>query len=247
MTHSALYVGRVAHARRAPRPHAFRYGLYMLYLDLDELPALGLGWLFGVERPGLASFRRRDYLGDPARPLREAVLDRVEAELGTRPTGPVRMLSQVRTLGYVFNPVTFYYCFAADGRSLEAVAAEITNTPWGELHTYVLRAVGDHAEASFAKAFHVSPFFPMEQRYHWRFSAPADELGVHMRSEQAGREVFRADLTLRRQPLERAGLARAVLRQPSMSASIHLAIYLQAFRLWCRRTPFFAHPRSHTP
>ena len=142
---SAVYVGRLSHARHGPRRHGFAYRVYLLYLDLDELPALlaGPGPL-RAGRFGLLSFDRSDYLGG-AGDLAEAARDRVQTALGFRPAGPVRLLTHVRSLGYVFNPVSFYYCFAADGRSLEAVVAEITNTPWGERHAYVVRAGPDGA------------------------------------------------------------------------------------------------------
>lgn len=248
MTQSALYLGRVTHARSGPRPHGFAHGLCLLYLDLEELSSLRLGPLFGVERARPLSFRRRDYRGDATRPLAESVLDDVERATGARPAGPVRVLTMVRWFGYVFNPVSFYYCFDADGVALRAVLAEITNTPWSERHAYVVAAgPGDAApavEASFAKAFHVSPFFPMEQRYHWRLSVPGDLLEVEMRNEQEGREVFRAAMRLRREPLTRAGLAAAALRHPLGAWRVHAAIYWQALRLWLKGTPFFEHPRT---
>jgi hypothetical protein len=245
VTRSAIYEGRVTHARLGPRARAFSYRIGLLYLDLDELPTLRAGPLFGVERPRPFTFRRRDYLGDPARPLREAVLDDVERRLGTRPDGPVRLLTLVRWFGHVFNPVSFYYCFAADGVSLRAVLAEITNTPWSERHAYVLAAdsAAGAAEGGFAKAFHVSPFLPMEQLYRWRLGAPGETLEVEMRNEEEGREVFRASLAMRRRPFTAAGLASSALRHPLGAWKVHAAIYWQAFRLWLRRTPFFEHPR----
>ncbi|MCB9558465.1 MAG: DUF1365 domain-containing protein [Deltaproteobacteria bacterium] len=243
---SAIYVGRVAHVRHVPRRHAFAYRLYMLYLDLDELPTLGLGRLLTRERWGLHSFYRRDYRGDAALDLKQTVLDDVERELGKRPQGPVRLLTHVRSLGYVFNPVSFYYCFAADGKTLEAVVAEITNTPWNERHAYVLDARHQLATDAFPKAFHVSPFFPMEQRYHWRLTAPNETLRVAMRNTEDGSEVFRAQLTLRRRELSRKALWRATLSMPLISLKLHAAIYWQALRLWIKRTPVFDHPRIAT-
>jgi hypothetical protein len=135
---TAIYEGTIAHARRVPRAHAFSYRLYMLYLDLDEVPRLGV-----------RGFRREDILGDPSRDLAAEVKDRVERELGFRPEGPVRLLTHVRSLGYVFNPVSFYYCFDRAGERLEAVVAEITNTPWGERHAYALRAGPAGVDAAF--------------------------------------------------------------------------------------------------
>lgn len=241
MNDSAIYLGRLTHRRLAPKPHAFSYRLYMLYLDLDQLPALHSP-LLGIEAPRPLSFRRRDYLGKADRPLKDEVLDEVERALGVRPAGPVRLLAHVRAFGYVFNPVAFYYCFDALGRAVQAIVAEITNTPWGERHRYVLAAGAHGAKASFAKAFHVSPFFPMAQHYVWSFSTPGERLGVGMTSEQDGRKVFSARLALRRRPLSSGQLARVALGLPLMGWQVHAAIYAQALRLWLKGTPFFPHP-----
>jgi DUF1365 family protein len=241
---SALYVGRMTHTRRGPKRHAFGYRLHMLFLDLDEIDRrLPIGPL-RRGRAGWLSFCRRDYLGDPARPLREEVLDLVEARLGIRPAGPVRLLTQVRCLGYVFNPVSFYYCYGTDGTTLEAVVAEITNTPWQERHAYVLSAREGEVRASFPKAFHVSPFFDLAQRYRWLITTPAKRLVVTMVNEEQGRDVFSATLQLERRPLTAGGLWLATLRQPLMTWRIHLGIYVQALRLWWKGTPYVEHPAS---
>jgi DUF1365 family protein len=166
----------VRHRRFRPHPHDFRYRIAQLLIDLDELPTLFAGrWFWSLERANLVSFRRRDYLGDPAIPLKQAVLDRVETATGARPDGPVRMLAHLKMFGLCFNPVVFYYCHHRDG-TLAAIVAEITNTPWDERHAYVLPvAMADrHGQAGrvlgwrFDKIFHVSPFLPMGLRYDWR-------------------------------------------------------------------------------
>jgi DUF1365 family protein len=223
-----------------------------MYLDLDELPALFRGrWLWSACRPNLAWFRREDYLGPTDRPLREAVLDRVEAELQRRPTGSVRVLTHMRTFGYVFNPVTFYFCHGTDG-ALEAVVAEITNTPWRERHAYVLdaRAARPAGAGSvellwrFAKAFHVSPFFDMRQVYEWRLHLSDERVDVQMTNFEGGREMFRAGLACERRPITSGSLARALVRHPLLALRMHAAIYWQAALLWAKRTPFFAHPKT---
>jgi DUF1365 family protein len=140
--------------------------------------------------------------------------------------------------------VSFYYCYDADGTSLRAVLAEITNTPWNERHAYVLRAGEDGADETFAKAFHVSPFLPMEQRYRWRLPVPGESLVVEMENEENGRAAFRARLSLERRPLTRSGLVGMALSRPLMSARILLSIYWQAFRLWLKGAPFYAHPKT---
>jgi DUF1365 family protein len=243
---SAIYSGRVWHRRRGQPAHAFSYRVTMLYLDLAELPTLlapgGAGPApFRAGRLGVLSFDRHDYLAGPAS-LADAARDRVQAALGFRPAGPVRLLTHVRSLGYVFNPVTFYYLFAADGRTLEAVVAEITSTPWKERHAYVIRAGPEGVQGDFDKAFHVSPFFPMAQRYRWALTVPGAALLVTMANEQAGAEVFSARLALERRPWSTASLWRAALLDPLMPWRVHAAIYWEALRLWWKRAPFFVHP-----
>ncbi|MEM1448626.1 MAG: DUF1365 domain-containing protein [Planctomycetota bacterium] len=256
-TRSAVYVGRVHHARHAPRPHRFSYRLFHLYLDLDELDTVFAGSrLFSVERANVASFRRRDYLRPLDVPLKEAVRARVEERTGVAPPdGPIRLLTHVAFLGLCFNPVSFYYLFEPDGVTLHSIVAEITNTPWNERHQYVLLAseaerCDEWYEWRFDKDFHVSPFFGMDHTYHWRFTAPSMEpesrLGVAMENRvgEAGERVFDAALELVRRPLTPAQLRRCLVRHPWITGAVHAAIYWQAFRLWLKRTPFFAHPKS---
>lgn len=245
--HSAIYRGQVVHERFLPRPHRFALPLFMLYLDLDELPTLfEEGWWWRREGPALASFYRRDYLGDPRRPLAEEVRDLVAARTGLRPRGAVRMLTHPRYGGVSFNPVTFYYCFAGDGTTLQAIVAHITNTPWGERHAYVLACAGCAATAPqrfrFAKRFHVSPFMGMDQTYAWSFQAPGRQLGVHMANEEGGEILFHASLLLQREVATQAQLVRQLLRQPLMTVQVIATIYFQAFRLWWKRIPFHPHP-----
>ena len=172
------------------------------------------------------------------------MLDEVERGLGERPPGPVRLLTLVRAFGYVFNPVSFYYCFDGDGEGLRAVVAEIANTPWGERHRYIVGGRGRGAAARFPKAFHVSPFFPMTHLYDWTFSAPGERLVVGMSSEQEGRTVFQAGLALARRPLSAGELARVAVTLPLLGGLVHAAIYVQALRLWLKRAPFFPHPAA---
>lgn len=198
---SSIYEGQVSHARAVPAAHAFRYRLFMLYLDLAELPGLLSGSrLWSAVRPALVWFRRADYLGDPREPLDESVRRLVERTTGRRPTGPIRLLTHPRYFGYGFNPVSFYYCFAAaEEERLEAIVAEVRNTPWGERHCYVLEASGTGPQRfTTAKALHVSPFMPMDLVYDWTFSQPARDLAVRMALTRGGEHVFTAALALQR-------------------------------------------------
>lgn len=253
---SAIYEGWIRHRRHAPKPHAFRYRLCLIYLDLAEIERVFAGrWLWSTDRRNVAEFRRSDFLGDPALPLADCVRDRVEAATGARPTGPIRLLAHLRYLGHCFNPVAFYYCYADDGTTLQCIVAEITNTPWHERHAYVLPmdAAEDRGAIHgwrFDKAFHVSPFMAMRHRYDWRFSEPGDALRVHMdvlNPDVAGiagngSRQFDATLVLHRHPITGASLARVLWRYPLMTLRVVFAIHWQALKLWLRGNPVHDHP-----
>ncbi len=249
MTHSAIYIGEVRHRRFAPVENSFRYRLFMMYLDLSELPGLFEGFRFwNAGRPNLAWLRREDHLGDPSIPLDTAVRDLVEQRLGTRPAGPVRMLAHLRYFGHCFNPVTFFYCFSPDGGIVETIVAEINNTPWNERFCYVMRDEAGEALGKgwrrhrFRKSFHVSPFMEMDIDYDWWFREPGETLDVHMFNLREGQRLFKASLALRRDPISPASLRRVLLHYPLMTVKVVAAIYWQALRLTAKRAPFFTHP-----
>lgn len=198
MSHSAVYAGTVRHRRFAVRRHDLEHRVAMAYLDLDEIPGL-LGGRLVARRPGLLRFRREDYLGDPATPLSSAVRALVAERTGTAPAGPIRLLTNLRTLGLCFNPVSFYYCFDRD-EHLQAVVAEVTNTPWGERHAYVLDGGGRVVRGQHDKAMRVSPFMGMDQRYAVAVGEPGQTLSVHIESVENGDRAFDATLKLSRRP-----------------------------------------------
>ena len=246
---SAIYRGTIRHRRFTPVENRFRYRLFFMFLDLAEMPdALAVHPLWSSDRVNLAYFRRRDHFGDPRLPLDSAVRRQVARQTGTWPKGPVRMLAHLRYFGHCFNPVTFYYLYDPDGSRLETVVAEITNTPWGERHVYVLGDDGNlHAHHGWrrfrlAKEFHISPFMPMDVDYDWRFSVPGETLNVHMTNNRGGRRVFDASLNLRRLPLDRQHLTRMLLLYPAMTVKVIGMIYWQALKLKIKRTPFYDHP-----
>ena len=249
--HSALYPGSLDHRRHQPRPHAFRYGLFMVLLDLAELDTVFRGrWLWSTTRRALARFDRRDHLGDPAVPLEAAVRELVRQRTGLHCEGPVRLLTHLRYFGYVFNPVSFYFCYDAAGEQVQAVVAEVNNTPWGERHCYVLRPEpqGEWLYARSDKVMHVSPFHPMDLEYEWRFRPRQGSLDVAMALRPVGQPaaapVFHAFMALERRPITAASLALTLLRHPFMTAKVIAAIHWEALRLAIKRVPVHDHPAT---
>jgi DUF1365 family protein len=221
----------------------------MVYLDLDELYTVFRGrWLWSTRRPAVARFARADHVGDARVPLGDAIRDLVEQHTGTRPAGPVRLLTHLRYYGFVFNPVSFYYCFDEEDRRVETIVAEVNNTPWGERHCYVLPVAPEsdsrHLRFARRKAFHVSPFMPMDIDYDWRFSRPDEKLAVHLQNVREGRKLFDATLVLERRAISGPNLARVLVRYPFMTTTVVAGIYWQALRLWLKGTPFYPYPEK---
>lgn len=255
MSVSCLYAGTVRHRRRRPS-RQFTYGLTLAYLDLEELPNL-LGGRLTRPWPGLLRVRRRDLLGDPHTPLQESVRETVRAATGIAPAGPIRVLTQPRSFGLCFNPVSFYYCFEPSGREVETIVAEVTNTPWRERHAYVLAAgTAGAAEAPDAtgdasgrllrdtaeKQLHVSPLMGMDQRYRFAATAPGETLSLHIEVGEDAQPVFDATLGLRRRDLNRGSLRRFALRNPFASVRVLALIYLQALRARLAGATYHPHP-----
>ena len=244
---SSLCHGWVSHQRLTPRPHAFRYRTGMLYLHLDEWPALlRLSRWLGRSRWAPMSLRERDYL--PAltgsgTSLADAARQLVAEATGQACEGAVHLLTQPRCWGLSFNPVSFYFCHDLHGQ-LSAILLEVRNTPWRERFHYVLPVQGNLDQPfAMAKAFHVSPFLPVDMQYRLRFALEGPHVRIQMQNWRDGAKVFQADLALQRQPLDRTALHRHVLTFPWASLRTVSAIYWQALRLLLKRTPV----HDHTP
>jgi len=251
---SCIYEGTVVHWRRGEVDHAFQRRIYMLHLDLAELPdALEAGRLWSTHRRALARFDRSDHLGHADVPLDTAVRDLVEERTGTRPEGRITLLTQLRHLGIGFNPISVYYCHNGADTRVETLVAEVRNTPWLEMHCYVLPLpeTGSPGAGSSrrthrfecAKEFHVSPFMEMGYTYRWRVSEPTERLLLHIESWRDGERAFGATLRGRRRPLDAPTLRRMLVRYPLVSAQVIGGIYYEALRLWWKGVPFQSHPR----
>lgn len=242
---SCIYEGQVSHTRMQPVHHQFDYRIFMMYVDLDELPTLfAKRWFWSASKPALARFRRERHLGSGD--LKCAVKDLVVKQAGFRPAGPVRLLTNFAYFGYWFNPVSFYYCFAEDGETVDAIVVEVNNTPWGEQHCYVesCRSQVSNKPWRFevAKQMHVSPFMPMDVHYTWVLKQPAEKLSVFMANRTFGTRDFKAMLNLQRKELTSHALAGVLLRYPLQTASTMIRIHWQALRLWLKRVPVYPHP-----
>jgi DUF1365 family protein len=246
---SAIYEGWVAHRRLSPVPHSFRYRIFLPLFDLDELPELlDRLPLWSARRRAPARFRRSDHLGDPAVPLAEAARELVADRLGIRPAGPVKLLANPRYWGFGMNPVAFYYLWGDHPEAgVEAMIAEVTNTPWGETRTYVLGRGPDGLRGQFSKRMHVSPFMPMEQTYRWSADEPGESLGVTIRNVERGRTVFEAAIGLERREMTPWRMAALLVRYPPMTLATAARIYGNAIRLKRKGAPYFAHPEGRKP
>jgi hypothetical protein len=240
---SCIYEGTIRHRRYAVQRREFEHRLALAYIDLDELPSL-LGGRLLRRSPGLLRFRRRDYLGDPALSLAESVREKVRKSTGSRPEGSIRVLTQLRSFGHCFNPVSFYYCHRPDGE-LDAVVAEVTNTPWRERHAYVMAAErpGTHViRGHFDKRLHVSPFMEMDHMYAARMTVPGPTLSVHIENRRSGALQFDATLALQRSELTRRAAASLLARYLAASIRVLGLIYLHGLRLKLRGVPSHPYP-----
>ena len=235
---SALYEGTLMHARRTPARNVFRYPVSYFLVDLDEIPELERRLrFFSFNRRNLVTLHDRDHFDGGS----------VKAEIlkltGDPTIERVLMLAQLRVLGFVFNPVSFYWCYRADG-TLACMVAELNNT-FGERLPEVLR--GPELRYEQRKRLHVSPFFGLDQSYEYAFSQPGDDVWarIHVRDD-GGARPFTAVLHGRRRELTNRSLARMLLRYPLMPLQVVALIHWQALRLRLKRVPFHRKP-AFTP
>ncbi len=252
---SKIFIGNIKHRRLKPKPHQLNYKLFMMYIDLDELPYLFDGfWLWSKDKFNIACFRTSDYLHNKNGNIKDTVIDEIDRRYQTKVTGPIRMLTHLRYFGHCFNPVTFYYCFDSLGENIDFILAQVNNTPWDERHIYTIdnrnkklqkqnsRFINDN----FDKEFHVSPFLPPDMQCHWRFSTVEHNLSVFIQNHIKGKKVFDASLYLTAKKINSKNLNLALLKFPMMTIKVVWGIYWNALKLWVKGTPFYSHPKDTT-
>lgn len=247
MTHgSALYRGVVTHRRLRPREHRLNYRVFWLLLDLAEIDALDRRLrLFSRNRFNLLSFHDRDHgdgSGGPLRPQIEAYLGRAGIDIEG---GPIRLLTMPRVLGYVFNPISLYYCHGADGR-LAAVVYEVTST-FGVRHAYVIPVPAEDQAAGrihqgAAKALYVSPFMGMEMDYEFRGHAPDESLSLTIDGRDVQGVLITAAMSGERRDVTDANLLSAAAAMPLLTLKVMAAIHWEALKLWLKRIPLTRQP-----
>lgn len=245
---SAIYAGHVVHVRTRPRQHKLRYSVFSLLIDLDEIDDLdrNLRW-FGHNRRALYAVYDADHGDGHAGTLRHWVEGRLEAAGLDARGSKIRMLCYPRILGYVFNPLTVYFCYDREGR-LQAVLYEVCNT-FNERHTYVIPVEEDREvlRHECAKEMYVSPFMPMDCRYDFRINPPADKVGVHIAESDGEGPVLTAVFSGRRAPLSDAGLLRMLVTYPLMTLKVMGGIHWEALRLWLKGVPVYRHAPAAAP
>ena len=243
--------GWVGHRRTQPSEHSFRQSLAMVWIDPDVPEELfGVHPLWSHRRPAPGRFRASDYGDGSGRGLGEQARDRLAQSLGHRPRGPIRMLTQPRLWGWLFNPVTVYVAWDDPSGDPVGAVAEVTNTPWKERHHY---AVGldsgvDGSRARFDKRLHVSPFLDENQHYELAVAACSDRVTVDLDViAPSGSVLIATHLDLELRPADRANLTRVLFRHPASTHRVSLGIHANAARLWAKRVPFVPHPRHRSP
>lgn len=256
---SAIYTGTVRHRRFLPKQHAFEYDVFMVYLDTREIEQVfALSKFWSLKNFAPVQFKRSDFHLDANNvnaknigeknlpPIDESVRNTIESATGSRPTGPIRMLVNLRYWGVNMNPISTYYCFDNSGEELIAILAEVHNTPWNERHAYVLSGenFARKQHIHFNKEFHVSPFNPIAMEYRWHSTTPSHSLALHLENWRDNEKVMDATMTLKREAISTRTMHKILIQFPWMTVKVISAIYWQAFKLWWKGVPIFNHPHT---
>jgi DUF1365 family protein len=239
-TESALYKGTVHHQRFVPKVHRFNYRIYLFWLKLSELDQLNQEVKgFSNKQNGFSpvKFLRSDYLGASEQTLETSVLARMSELNGSELNGDIYFLGQLRTFSWYFSPVNFYFLRNNEGLYTHMLA-EVSNTPWDKRHHYLVDLA---KQENCEKAFHVSPFNPMDMMYQWKIKQPDTNLRLHLSCIKENKH-FEAALNMKREPLTTKTLRSALISIPSMTLKTVAGIYWQAVKLFFKRIPIYMHP-----
>lgn len=249
MFESLIFTGRIRHRRFRPKRHQFSYKLFMFCFDIGNLFNSFKGIKqFSVEKFNWFSFRRKNYLSHPEIPLDEYARQLVVAKFNTYPKGKIYLLTHLSCLGYCFNPISLYFIFDETTQQLDYLILEVTNTPWGEKHNYVLKS-SDKPENEvyqyhFQKELHVSPFMAMNYEYRFNLKLNKQKIIVHMENHVDGEKDFDATLMLKASAQKERSLKSVLRHYPLITYKVAAAIYWQALKLWMKGVPFHSHPKT---
>lgn len=219
----------------------------MAYVNLKEINnILPNSFLWGINKKALISFNRRDYLERPEKKLIDAAKNLVFERIGKKIKGPIYLLAHLRTYGHCFNPVSFYYCYDKSEKNIDAIIAEVTNTPWKQRYCYVLDCQNSEKKNSFKnikdKKLHVSPFFPMDHEYHFSISKPEKTITIKIDNLNQGVKVHEALLSLNKEDFSKKSLIKALINFPFMTVKVVTAIHWQAIKLWFKGAKLYNNP-----
>lgn len=249
MSDLKLFEGWVSHQRSTPVEHNFRYKIFQVWIDVKKTSLLDdISRWWSSKGFNLVQFKRQNYLpGDQS--LYQEVCATLKQHTGNDFNGDAFLLASLSYWGYCFNPIVFIACY--EGGQLRYLITEVHNTPWNERFVYVhdtfatdsvVDKSGYHI-ADFDKAFHVSPFMPMDLQYQWKYQINESSFYISMRLLQKGDSIFNAILNLKGKPLSRAKANLIPFKFPFMCTKVVAAIYWQALILWVKRVPIFPHPK----
>lgn len=247
MPRNSLYIGKVFHKRHMPFEHAFTYRVFTLLLDLDDVPNLSKRIkFFSFNRFNLFSIHEKDHANRDGKPIRPWIEEAAKAKNIDLSNGKIYMLVFPRILGYVFNPITVYFCYGSD-QKLKAVLHQVKNT-FGEQHGYLLPVEAEQPliKQECEKIFHVSPFIHMDCEYKFRFAEPEEKLDFAIHQFQPEGKILTATWEGQRKDLNDKHLLKTLVTHPLLTLKIIVGIHWEALKLWIKGAKYISKPEPPT-